>query len=332
MLPKQTRYDPDARPKRNDIEHPPNDHEVDMSLFKMRSSSIKHLMDNRDLVARAMAAPMLAKDHELALARRWRDHRDKTALDALTQSYLRLVMSMAARFRNYGLPVNDLVQEGIVGLMEAANRFDPDRDIRFSTYANWWIRSAMQDYILRNWSIVRTGTTAAHKSLFFNLRRLKARIFNTHDELLGHAARQSIATTLGVREVDVETMDARMSGGDRSLNLLVGEEGDVQLQDMIACDAPLQDEVLEDKQDSDMRHRLLREAMSALSEREQQIIRARQLAEDADQATLATIGRKLGISKERVRQIEAQAINKLRSALLARIKKPARAKLSASMA
>jgi RNA polymerase sigma-32 factor len=303
-----------------------------MTRLKSRFGNIKHLLENRALVNSAMAAPMLAKDHELALARRWRTQGDKKALDELTKSYLRLVMSMAARFRNYGLPPNDLVQEGVIGLMEAAARFDPDRDIRFSTYATWWIRSAMQDYILRNWSIVRTGTTAAHKSLFFNLRRLKARIFGQHDEPLGKTARQSIADKLGVREIDVEVMDGRMSGGDHSLNMMIGDDGMHQMQDLIACDAPLQDEVVEQQHDGAVRNRLLAEAMSALSNREQQIIRERRLGEAADQATLAVIGRKLGISKERVRQIETQAMAKLRAALLARVKNPVQAGLVDSMA
>jgi RNA polymerase sigma-32 factor len=303
-----------------------------MRLFKNRSGSIKHLIENRALVQRAMAAPMLERDDELDLARRWRDQRDKAALDRLTQSHLRLVISMAGRFRGYGLPVSDLVQEGVIGLMEAAARFDPERDIRFSTYASWWIRSAMQDFILRNWSIVRTGTTAAHKSLFFNLRRLKARIFGNHDAPMGHAARHLIATKLGVRDADVDLMDARMSGGDRSLNMPVGEDQHQQLQDMIVCDAPLPDAVVEMRHDDAIRHRLLAEAMTALSAREQQIIRARALSEAADQATLSTIGRKLGISKERVRQIEAQAIAKLRAALLARVKNPVQAGLINSMA
>jgi RNA polymerase sigma-32 factor len=298
-----------------------------MGLFTPRSGSIKHLIDNKALVTAAMTAPMLSKDHELDLARRWRNGKDKAALDELTQSYLRLVLATAARFRNYGLPVNDLVQEGVIGLMEAAARFEPEREIRFSTYANWWIRSAMQDYILRNWSIVRTGTTAAHKSLFFNLRRLKARIFGKHEELLGHRDRETIASKLGVRECDVAAMDARMSGGDRSLNLMVGEDGDVEMQDMIACDAPLPDEVVATRNDRGVRHKLLAEAMSVLTEREQLIVRERCLGDNEDQVTLATIGSRLGISKERVRQIEAQAMSKLRAALVSRVQDPVQAGL-----
>jgi RNA polymerase sigma-32 factor len=287
-------------------------------------------LENQQLARRARMAPMLERDVEIALARRWRDEADERALSRLTESYLRLVIAMAGRFRGYGLPLSDLVQEGTVGLMEAAKRFDPERDIRFATYASWWIRSAMQDFILRNWSIVRTGTTAAHKSLFFNLRRLKARIFGTHDTLLDTSARQAIAEHMGVREQDVALMDARLTAGDRSLNMMIGEEGDSQAQDMLACEAPRPDEIVEQRNDSRVRARLLMEAMQTLTARERQIIEERQLAAgDGEGLTLAALGERLGVSKERIRQIEAQAMAKLKAALLGRIANPASAGLFA---
>ncbi|MEX6725875.1 RNA polymerase factor sigma-32 [Parapedomonas caeni] len=297
-----------------------------MGYFNQRPNRL----ENKDIIKAAMSAPMLEKEHELALARRWRDDRDSAALAELTRSYLRLVVAMSARFRSYGLPAADLIQEGMVGLMEAAARFEPEREIRFSTYASWWIRSSMQDYVLRNWSIVRTGTTAAHKSLFFNLRRLRAQITGDYESPLTLAARETLAHTLGVRVRDVEVMEARLSGTDRSLNAMVGDDGDSELQDFLASDAPRPDEALEDTHDARVRTDLLADALRALNERELTIIRARRLEEDA--MTLAALGERLGISKERVRQIESQALNKLRSALLARVGDPVGAGLVATMA
>lgn len=173
---------------------------------------------DRSFVRKAMKAPMLEAEHELNLARRWRDHDDERALHELTTAYMRLVISMASKFRHYGLPLADLVQEGNVGLMQAAARFEPSREVRFSTYAAWWIRSSIQDYVLRNWSIVRTGTTAAQKSLFFNLRRLRAKIDDTGDAVMTAENKKWVSEHLGVPERDVETMASRLSASDRSLN------------------------------------------------------------------------------------------------------------------
>lgn len=285
-------------------------------------------MESQAVLRAAMAAPMLGKEDELELARRWREERDVESLTALTRSYLRLVISMASRFRSYGLPVADLIQEGTVGLMEAAGRFEPEREIRFSTYASWWIRSSMQDYILRNWSIVRTGTTAAHKSLFFNLRRLRAQIVGDYDGPMTYASRQLLADKLGVRLKDVEVMEARLTGYDRSLNAMVGEDGESEWMDFLASDAPQPDEELEEINDSRVKTALLRDAMKILTEREMTIIRERRLGDDS--VTLAALGERLGISKERVRQIETQALNKLRSALIDRVGDPVSAGLVSS--
>jgi len=254
---------------------------------------------------------MLEKSHEQALARRWRHASDHAALTQLSVSHMRLVLAMANRLRGYGLPVADLIQEGVVGLMEAAARFDPERDIRFSTYASWWIRAAMQDFILRNWSIVRTGTTAAQKSLFFNLRRLRARIAGGADAAMTPQSRQEIARRLGVRTEDVAIMEGRLSGGDLSLNMPVGsEDGDGEWLAFLADDAPGPEERVTQIHDDALRRRLLRQALATLNARERTIIAARQLREDS--VTLAALGARLGISKERVRQIEAQAMRKLR--------------------
>jgi len=267
----------------------------------------------------AMSAPLLPADHERELARRWREEGDERALHELIVSYVRLVVTMASRFRYYGLPVSDLVQEGNVGLMQAAARFEPAREVRFSTYASWWIRSAMQDFVLRNWSIVRTGTTSAQKALFFNLRRLRAKIGDV-DEALSASARAHIARALRVPEQEVEAMAARLSCPDRSLNAPLGDDGDSQWQDLLADDSASPEAVAMAAHDSAARAELVGDALRDLSERERLIIRARRLEEHA--ATLESLGARLGVSKERVRQIEAAALEKLRRALVARVGDP----------
>ena len=266
-----------------------------------------------------MRAPMLEREAEFDLARRWRDEADEDALHELVQAYARLVVSAASKFRNYGLPIGDLVQEGNIGLMQAAARFDPERDVRFSTYATWWIRSAMQDYILRNWSIVRTGTTAAQKSLFFNFRRLRAKIGAT-DGPLAREGREQIAAELKVRLSDVEMMEGRLTASDQSLNAPVGENGENEWQDFIVDTRPLPEEIVFRHQDSLSRSAWLYEALHELSERERIIIGKRRLSDDG--ATLAELGRDFGISKERVRQIEHKALEKLRSLMACRVEQP----------
>jgi len=268
----------------------------------------------------AMRAPLLDAEHERELARLWREEEDERALHALITAYLRLVVAMASRFRHYGLPMSDLVQEGNVGLMQAAARFEPEREVRFSTYAAWWIRSAMQDFVLRNWSIVRTGTTSAQKALFFNLRRLRARIGDVSDAVMSAEATSSVAKALRVPEREVEAMASRLSSPDRSLNAPLTEEGDGEWQDMLADDADDPEAVIMASHDGAARVRLVREAMDDLSDRERLIIRERKLEEES--VTLEVLGERLGISKERVRQIEGVALEKLRRALIARVGDP----------
>ena len=275
---------------------------------------------NLDYIRHSMAEPMLEKEHELALATRWRNDKDERALHELVKSYTRLVVSIASKFRNYGLPMGDLIQEGNIGLMQAAARFEPEREIRFSTYASWWIRSAIQDYILRNWSIVRTGTTAAQKSLFFNLRRLRARIENKMErEGLNHEGRKQIAKELNVTVKDVQDMESRLSGGDHSLNAHVGENGEDEWQDFLAADAPNPEDVVIGMKDSQTRSKWLKEALGELSKREQQIIRERHLGYEP--VTLETLGKSLGVSKERVRQLEQRAMDKLKASMTKRVRK-----------
>lgn len=280
---------------------------------------------NRRLIRESMNAPLLTRDHELNLARRWRNDGDERALHELIQSYMRLVISTASRFKNYGLPLSDLVQEGVVGLMQAAARFEPERDVRFSTYAAWWIRSAMQDFILRNWSVVRTGTTAAQKALFFNLRRLRAKIDDGRYGQLGEDGRAWIAQELDVGVNDVEAMEMRLMGGDQSLNATISPSGEDAWQDFLADERPNPEELVGGSHDSRQRSRWLASSLAELSEREQTIIRERRLREDG--RTLEELGVRLGISKERVRQIEHRALQKLKASLLRQVGDPVEADL-----
>lgn len=270
----------------------------------------------RNFVRAAMKAPYLERDEEHDLAVRWRDDKDQAALHRLTSAHMRLVIAIAARFRNFGLPMGDLIQEGHVGLLEAAARFEPDRMVRFSTYATWWIRASIQDYILRNWSIVRGGTSSSQKSLFFNLRRLRAKLSQRIDQRPRQTVFSEIAGALGVKTSDVELMDSRLSGPDSSLNAPVTEsESDVSArQDFLVDGAPQPDETVQEQIDTERRNSWLYSALNVLSERELRIVRERRLQENG--ATLEALGSSLGISKERVRQIEGRAMEKLRDALL----------------
>jgi RNA polymerase sigma-32 factor len=261
----------------------------------------------------AMKAPLLEAEHEQDLARRWRDAGDEAALHELTTAYLRLVLSIARKFRHYGLPVSDLASEGHIGLMTAASRFEPERGLRFSTYATWWIRSAIQDYVLRNWSIVRTGTTSAQKSLFFNLRRLRARIGDMGEGTMTPEHRAWVAEHLGVPERVVEAMASRLSASDRSLNAPMSVDGDGEWQDQLADESAPPEALAMAKSDQIRRRAWIADALKTLNPREQLIIRQRKMADDT--VTLESLGRELGISKERVRQIESQALIKLRRAL-----------------
>ncbi len=275
---------------------------------------------NVRFIRASMKQPLLTREREMHLARLWRENEDEDALHELVSSYTRLVISMAGKFRNYGLPMGDLVQEGNIGLMQAAARFEPERDVRFSTYASWWIRSAMQDYVLRNWSIVRTGTTAAQKSLFFNLRRLRAKIADASATQLSPEQRDQIAEELRVNTTDVESMESRLSASDQSLNARVGEDGEEEWIGFLKDDGPSPEEVVIGLKDAESRSRWLREAIGELSEREQTIIRRRRMVDDG--ATLEELGKVLGVSKERVRQLEHRALQKLKVSIAKRVGDP----------
>lgn len=278
---------------------------------------MKTFSADRRMIKIAMAAPYLERQEEQELAQAWKEHHDQDARNKIAMSHMRLVISMAAKFRNFGLPMSDLVQEGHLGLLEAAARFEPSREVRFSTYATWWIRASMQDYVLRNWSIVRGGTSSAQKALFFNLRRLRAKLAQGNKQLTAQAVHEEIASALGVSLADVQTMDARLSGSDTSLQAPIssGDPDSGERLDMLACNAPLPDEQVSEMIDQERRSVWLKHALGKLNEREMKIIRARRLSEDS--ATLEELGVDLGISKERVRQIETRALEKLKVALVA---------------
>jgi RNA polymerase sigma-32 factor len=272
----------------------------------------------RKFVRAAMEAPFLTREEEHELAVRWKDQKDEAALHRLAAAHMRLVIALAAKFRHYGLSMADLVQEGHVGLLEAAARFEPERDVRFSTYATWWIRASIQDHILRNWSIVRGGTSSAQKALFFNLRRIRARLTQANGSDGTIDIHGAIAEAVGVSREDVAVMDARLSGADMSLNAPLTEaSGDsADRMDFLVDEAPRPDETVEQVIDTARRSRWLNSALKVLTDREMWIVRERRLGEEP--ATLEALGERLGISKERVRQIENRALDKLRKALLDR--------------
>ena len=267
------------------------------------------------LLDQARRHPMLGPEEERALALRWRDRRDPEAARRLAASHLRLVVKMARGYAGYGLPLGDLVAEGNVGLVQALARFDPERGFRFSTYAMWWIKAAMQEHVLHNWSLVKLGTTAAQKKLFFGLRRLRARLGETGGGDLPAEAVASIARDLDVREDEVVEMHRRLAGGDASLNARVGEDGDREWQDVLVDEGEGQEERIAEASELAWRRGLLAGALGALNARERRIIDERRLREEP--ATLEDLARVYGVSRERIRQIEVRAFEKLRAATLA---------------
>ncbi len=267
---------------------------------------------------KAMKAELLDAETELALAYAWRDQRDERALHRLITAYMRLAISMASKFRRYGAPMNDLIQEASLGLMKAADKFDPDRGVRFSTYAVWWIKASIQDYVMRNWSMVRTGSTSSQKSLFFNMRRVQARLEREAAAegrtLPGHEMRRLISEEVGVPLHDVEMMEGRLSGSDFSLNATQSSEDEGrEWIDALEDDSEQAAENVENSHDTDTLRQWLLTALSSLNEREQFIVRERKLREDP--RTLESLGNELGLSKERVRQLEAAAFGKMRKSL-----------------
>ncbi len=260
--------------------------------------------------------PVLTAEQEYMLAKRYREHDDTEAAAQLVTSHLRLVAKIAMGYRGYGLPVSDLISEGNVGLMQGVKKFEPDRGFRLATYAMWWIKASMQEFILRSWSLVKMGTTAAQKKLFFNLRRMKRQMDAYEDTDLTPAEVTKIATALGVPEQEVVNMNRRMMmGGDGSLNVTMrhGEEGSGEWQDFLADDRPLQDVVVADAEEADMRREMLVEAMASLNDREKHILTERRLVDEPQ--TLEELSQQYDVSRERIRQIEVRAFEKLQKAM-----------------
>jgi RNA polymerase sigma-32 factor len=249
------------------------------------------------------------------LAKRWQEHQDPEAATRLVTSHLRLVAKIAMGYRGYGLPINELISEGNIGLMQGVKKFEPDRGFRLATYAMWWIKASIQEYILRSWSLVKIGTTAAQKKLFFNLRRMKGKLEAIEDGDLHPDDVKKIAKDLGVTEDEVISMNRRMmKGGDTSLNAPLREEGEGEWQDWLVDDSPPQDEVVADAQEADIRHLLLREALMTLNERERHILTQRRLIEEPQ--TLEELSSEYGVSRERIRQIEVRAFEKLQKEMV----------------
>ena len=275
----------------------------------------------RRYVRQSMAEELLDAETETQLALAWRDHRDEAALHRLVTAYMRLAISMASKFRRYGAPMPDLIQEAGLGLMKAADRFDPERGVRFSTYAVWWIKASIQEFVMRNWSLVRTGSTTSQKALFFNLRRIQAELLREAREvgesLDGAELNRRAADRLGVPLADLVMMEGRLSGGDVSLNIRpTGDEDGREWIDSIADEGEETGEAVARSKDAQALQGWLAQSLATLSPREQRVIRARKLAEDP--VTLESLGEELGLSKERVRQIEAAALAKMKRDLVQR--------------
>ena len=261
--------------------------------------------------------PILTQEEEYMLAKRFEEHGDREAASRLVTSHLRLVAKIAMGYRGYGLPVSELISEGNIGLMQGVKKFEADRGFRLATYAMWWIRASIQEYILRSWSLVKMGTTAAQKKLFFNLRKMKARLNAFEDGDLRPEDVNKIATDLGVTEQEVVSMNRRMAmGGDTSLNVPMrgDEDASSQWQDWLTDETPLQDQVVAEAEEADVRRGMLMEAMGELNEREQHILTERKLTDDPQ--TLEELSQVYGVSRERIRQIEVRAFEKLQKAMM----------------
>ncbi len=257
--------------------------------------------------------PMLEPEEEYMLAKRWREHQDAEAAQKLVTSHLRLVAKIAMGYRGYGLPVSELISEGNVGMMQAVKRFDPERGFRLATYAMWWIRASIQEYILHSWSLVKMGTTAAQKKLFFNLRRLKGQLQAIEEGDMSPENVKKIATTLDVSEDEVISMNRRLTSPDHSLNAPVRSDGEGEWQDWLVDESESQETLIADAEEMDKRRELLADAMETLNERERHILTERRLQDEP--TTLEDLSKVYGISRERVRQIEVRAFEKLQKSM-----------------
>ena len=276
--------------------------------------TVKNRFFSNNLIELSKKAAILEKDEEFYLINDWRDNKTPKSLQKILSSYLRLAVSYARKYSSYGLPLDDLIHEGVLGIMHALEKFDTTKDFRLSTYASWWIRASIQDYILKNWSVVRTGSTASQKALFFNLKKIKQQINDVSREFMGQEELNKVSSMLNVKSIEVQNMESRLTGGDLHLNQKVDNETENDLMSLLADDRQNPEETYEDFNDKSIKKDFINKAIDTLNEREKIIIRLRKFRERS--ITLDELGQKLKISKERVRQIETKALEKLKKSLL----------------
>ena len=274
----------------------------------------KNFTFSSNLIELSKKAAILEKDEEFKLINDWRDNKTPKSLQKILNSYLRLAISYARKYSSYGLPIDDLIHEGVLGIMHALEKFDTSRDFRLSTYASWWIRASIQDYILKNWSVVRTGSTASQKALFFNLKKIKQQINDVTREFMGQDELNKVSNMLNVKSIEVQNMESRLTGGDLHLNQKVDNDTENDLMSLLADDRQNPEETFEEFNDKNIKKDFINKAINTLNEREKTIIRLRKFRERS--ITLDELGQKLKISKERVRQIETKALDKLKKSLL----------------
>ena len=267
-----------------------------------------------NLIEFSKNAKILEKDEEFSLINDWRDNRNPKSLQKILDSYLRLAVSYARKYSSYGLSIDDLIHEGVLGIMHALDKFDTSKDFRLSTYASWWIRASIQDYILKNWSVVRTGSTASQKALFFNLKKIKQQINDVSRDYMGQDEIDKVSNMLKVKSFEVQNMESRLTGGDLHLNQKVDSDSENDLMSLLPDDRQNPEEIVETIKDSNVKKDYINSAIATLNEREKTIIRLRKFQEKS--ITLDELGKKLKISKERVRQIETKALEKLKKTIL----------------
>ena len=274
----------------------------------------KNFFFSNNLIEISKKASILEKEEEFQLINDWRDNKTPRSLQKILNSYLRLAVSYARKYSSYGLPIDDLIHEGVLGIMHALEKFDTSKDFRLSTYASWWIRASIQDYILKNWSVVRTGSTASQKALFFNLKKIKQQINDVSREFMGQNEINKVSNMLNVKSIDIQNMESRLTGGDLHLNQKVDSDSENDLMSLLADERQNPEETFEEFNDKNIKKDFINKAIDTLNDREKTIIRLRKFREKS--ITLDELGQKLKISKERVRQIETKALEKLKRSLL----------------
>jgi len=269
---------------------------------------------SNNLVEYSRRAKVLEKQEEFDLIERWRKNKDQKALQKILDAYLRLAVSIARKYKNYGISMDDLIHEGILGIMHALEKFDVSKEFRLFTYSSWWIRASIQDYILKNWSVVRTGSTASQKQLFFNLRKIKQQILDVSRDYMGQTELNHVSKMLNIKPIEIQNMESRLTGGDVHLNQSIGDEDGQDLMSLLPDNSPNPQETTETFYDTKEKNNWLNNAIDTLTDREKIIIQARKLKDKS--ITLDELGQKLKISKERVRQIETKALSKLKKSIL----------------